>query len=58
MIVIATEHFKSLVRFDVLAEKLADLHICTKSFNKESTPPLKKVTKILIVCCRYSLKRF
>ena len=58
MIVIATEHFKSLVRFDVVAEELVDLHIRIKLFNKESTPPLKKVTKILIVCCRYSLKRF
>ena len=40
------QHFKSLVCFDALAEKLADLHIHIKLYNKKSTTPLKKVTKI------------
>ena len=42
--------FKSLVRFDVFTEELADLHAYIKLFNKESTTPLKKVTKISTVC--------
>ena len=34
----------------MLAEELADLHAQIKLFNKESTMPLKKVTKISTVC--------
>ena len=36
-------------RFDI-AEELADLHVYIKLFYKESTTPLKKVTKRSTVC--------
>ena len=52
MIVIITQHFKILACFDVFTEELADLsiHAHIMLFNKESTSPLKKVTKISTVC--------
>ena len=50
MSVIITKYFKSLVCFDVFTEELAHLHSHIKLFNKESTTPLKKVTKISTVC--------
>ena len=34
----------------VIAEELADLHVHIKLFNKESSTPLKKVTKISKEC--------
>ena len=44
------QHFKGLVRFDVLAQELVDLHVHIQLFNKENTTPLKKVTKLSTVC--------
>ena len=55
-IVIITQHFKSLVRFDGFTEELADLHAHIMLFNKESTSSLKKVRKISIVCKALSKK--
>ena len=40
----------SLVHFNVFTEEFANLHAHIKLFNKESTTPLKKVTKISTVC--------
>ena len=37
--------FKSLVRSNMLAEELADLHVHIKLFNKESSTPLTKLQR-------------
>ena len=45
-----------LVRFDVFAEELADLHTHINLFNKESSTPLKKVRKISTSCKVFNKK--
>ena len=44
------QQLSKLINFDRWAEELTDLHVYVKLFNKENITPLKRITKVSIIC--------